>query len=84
MRTHVVLPDEIIKEIDERVGRRNRSRYIAEVLAERIRRERLVETIRRGAGVLRDEDYPEWSTPEKVAEWVRRLRETPSIRGENL
>jgi len=84
MRTHVVLPDEIIKEIDEKVGSRNRSRYITEVLSERIRRDKLVETIRRGAGTLRDEDYPEWSTPEKVAEWVRKLRNTPSIRGKDL
>ena len=82
MRTHVILPDELIKEIDEKVGRRNRSRYIADVVAERIRRDKLVETIRRGAGILSDEDYPEWSTPEKVAAWVRKLRDTPSIRGD--
>ena len=84
MRTHVILPDEVLEEIDAKVGKRNRSRYITEVLEERLPREKLVENIRRGAGILRDESYPEWSTSEKVAEWVRKLRETPSIRGKGL
>ncbi len=84
MRTHVVLPDELINDVDKLVGKRNRSRFIAEVLEERLRRERLRRAIEEGAGILRDEDYPEWSTPERIAEWLRKLRESPSIRGENL
>ena len=84
MRTHVLLPDELVEEIDELVGKRNRSRFLTEAATERLRRERLRRTIREGAGILSDEDYPEWSTSDKVVEWVRKLRETPSIRGENL
>ena len=81
MRTHVVLPDKVVEEIDELVGRRNRSRFLTEAATERLRRERLRQAIREGTGILSDEDYPEWSTPEKVAEWLHKLRETPSIRG---
>jgi Arc/MetJ-type ribon-helix-helix transcriptional regulator len=81
MRTHVVLPDELVEEIDEMVGKRNRSRFLTEAATEILRRERLRRAIRDGAGILSDEDYPEWSTPEKVADWLRKLRETPSIRG---
>jgi len=81
MRTHVVLPDELVDEIDEMVGKRNRSRFLTEAATEILRRERLRRAIRDGAGILSDEDYPEWSTPEKVADWLRELRETPSIRG---
>jgi len=84
MRTHVVLPDELVEGVDDLVGKRNRSRFIAAATEKELRRERLREAIRKGAGILSDEDYPEWSTPEKTAEWLRKLRETPSIRGENL
>ena len=84
MRTHVVLPDELVEGVDDLVGKRNRSRFIAEATEKELRRERLREAIRKGAGILSDEDYPEWSTSDKVVEWVRKLRDTPSIRGENL
>ncbi len=84
MRTHVVLPDKLIEDVDKLVGKRNRSRFISAVVEERLRRERLRRAIEEGAGILSDEDYPEWSTPEKIAEWLRDLRETPSIRGENV
>jgi len=81
MRTHVVLPNKVVEDIDELVGKRNRSRFLTEAATERLRRERLLRAIKEGAGSLSDEDYPEWDTPEKIAEWLRRLRETPSIRG---
>jgi metal-responsive CopG/Arc/MetJ family transcriptional regulator len=84
MRTHVVLPDKLIEDVDKLVGKRNRSRFISEVVEERLRREGLRRAIEKGAGILSDEDYPEWSTTEKIAEWLRDLRETPSIRGEKL
>ena len=80
MRTHVVLADELVADVDKLVGKRNRSRFIAEVVAERLRRERLIRAIREGAGSLDMSRHPEWETPEKVAAWVRELRDTPSIR----
>jgi Arc/MetJ-type ribon-helix-helix transcriptional regulator len=82
MRTHVILPDELVDSVDELVGKRNRSRFITEAVTMQLRRARLRDVIRKGAGILSDEDYPEWSSPEKVADWVRKLRDTPSIRGD--
>ncbi len=51
-----------------------RSAYIAEAVEARLRRDRLREVVARTAGVLRAEDYPEWSTPDKVVAWVRARR----------
>src|SRR5436309_14542079 len=62
------------------MGKRKRSRFIAATLEVRLRRERLGKTIREGAGILDPKNYPHWSTSEKVAEWIRDLRDTPSIR----
>ena len=80
MRTHVVLPDDLVKGVDELVGERGRSRFIAEATAEKLRKERLAWAIREGAGILDPKKHPHWSTPEKIDKWVRELRETTSSR----
>jgi metal-responsive CopG/Arc/MetJ family transcriptional regulator len=74
VRTNLSLPKELVEEVDHFAGERGRSRYVAEALRARLKRDRLKEAIERTAGVLRDEDYPEWSTSEKVVEWVRARR----------
>ena len=80
MRTHLILADELVKGVDELVGKRRRSRFIAEATREKLRRERLLKALQEGAGILDPKKYPYWSTPEKVAQWVHDLRRTPSIR----
>ena len=82
MRTHLVLPDDLIKDVDELVGKRKRSQFIAEATRERLRKERLLAALEETAGKLDMSRHPEWETPEKVAEWVHVLRRTPSIRGQ--
>jgi len=78
MRTHLVLPDDLVDEVDDHVGKRKRSEFFAEAARERLRRQRLSKAIREGAGILDPKRYPHWSTPEKVDKWIRDLRETPS------
>lgn len=75
MRTHLVLSEEIVREIDALVGKRRRSRFVEEAAREKLKRERLLKTLRETAGVLSAEDHPEWATREGVVAWVRRLRE---------
>ena len=84
MRTHLVLPDDLVKGVDALVGKRKRSQFIAEAAREKLRKERLLKAIREGAGILDPKKYPYWATPEKVVEWVRALRQTPSIRERGL
>ena len=84
MRTHVVLPDDLVEGVDALVGARGRSRFIAEATAEKLRKERLAKAIREGAGILDPKKYPHWSTPEKMDQWIRELRDTPSIRRDPL
>lgn len=77
VRTNLLLPKDLVDEVDHFAGARGRSRYVAEALRARLKRDRLKEVIENTAGVLRPEDYPEWSTSEQVVEWVRaRRRET--------
>jgi metal-responsive CopG/Arc/MetJ family transcriptional regulator len=74
VRTNLLLPADLLEEVDHFAGPRGRSRYVAEALRSRIRRDRMQEVVRETAGVLDLADYPEWSTSERVVEWVRRLR----------
>ena len=75
MRAHVVLPPELIADIDEVVGRRKRSQFLAEAAEQRLRQVRLLAAAKAAAGSLKDVDIPGWETPESTSEWVRALRQ---------
>ena len=73
-RTHVILSDEVIQAIDEKVGQRGRSRFLDEAAREKLGRLELEDAIRTGAGILKDRDYPHWRDTQSVKEWVRSVR----------
>ncbi len=75
-RTHVILADEVIAAIDERVGQRGRSRFLEEAAREKLERLELETAIRDGAGVLKARNYPHWRDQEAINEWVRAQRRT--------
>jgi hypothetical protein len=81
-RTHVVLPAELVAEIDALVGTRGRSRFIAQASEERLRRERMLRAMDEGFAVWKDEDHPELQGPEGTVGWVRRIREEDRQRRE--
>ncbi|HET7703174.1 MAG TPA: hypothetical protein VFK35_07230 [Candidatus Limnocylindrales bacterium] len=74
VRTNLLLPKDLVEQVDHFAGERGRSRYVAEALRARLKRDRLKEAIARTAGVLRAEEYPEWATSEQVVDWVRARR----------
>ncbi|HLA15526.1 MAG TPA: hypothetical protein VJZ72_01385 [Candidatus Limnocylindrales bacterium] len=74
VRTNLLLPEDIVAEVDHFAGPRGRSRYVTEALRSKLKRDRLREVVEQTAGMLRPEDYPHWATPELVVEWVRARR----------
>jgi metal-responsive CopG/Arc/MetJ family transcriptional regulator len=74
MRAHVVLPEEMIEEIDRVAGKRGRSKFIEEAVHEKLALKRQREAIAKArAGAFRIAN-PDWSTPQKVSEWVHEGR----------
>jgi metal-responsive CopG/Arc/MetJ family transcriptional regulator len=73
-RAHIVMPTELVEEIDAQVGPRRRSRFVQEAVEEKLRRQRLQTSLAEMAGSLADVDIPGWETQESAAEWVRALR----------
>jgi metal-responsive CopG/Arc/MetJ family transcriptional regulator len=74
VRTNLLLPKELVDEVDHFAGDRGRSRYVAEALRQRLKRDRLREMIDKSAGVWSADEYPEFATSELVVEWVRARR----------
>lgn len=75
VRTHVVLPAELVRQIDELVGKRKRSAFIEDAVGERMKRERLRKALKATAGALKGKLPPEWEKPGGAAEWVHRSRQ---------
>ena len=76
VRTHVVMPKEVVDEIDDLVGPRRRSEFLTELAQKELRRRRLLEAFDRAAGSLAEVEIPGWETSESAEEWVRNLRRT--------
>lgn len=74
MRTHIIVPDELIKEVDKVVGPRRRSSFITEAIERELKHERLMKSARKVAGSLKDVDIPGWETRESAAKWVHDSR----------
>ncbi len=74
MRAHVILPEELVNEVDQAAGTRKRSAFVEAAVREKLARQRQSEALRGLAGILEPGDYPEWATPEQTSAWVRAQR----------
>jgi hypothetical protein len=77
-RAHVVLPVDLVADIDKLVGKRGRSAFLTEVARREIMIRRQREALRDAAGAWKDEDHPELANG--AAEWIRQLRGQDMVR----
>jgi hypothetical protein len=71
-RAHVLLPEDLARDIDAIAGRRGRSAFLVETAREAIRRRKLLAFLKDNTAVWQDADHPELQ--EGSAKWVRQLR----------
>jgi len=71
-RTHIIIPEPLVSEIDRLVGKRGRSEFLARAAEKELRRLQQIEALRGAAGSWKDKDHPELK--EGAARWVRQLR----------
>jgi len=71
-RAHVVLPEDLVREIDSIVGSRGRSNFLAETAREAIRRRKLLQFLDNDEPAWKDADHPELSRGS--AAWVHEVR----------
>lgn len=72
-RTHVVVPEELVKEIDRLSGKRKRSWFITKAVKKEIQRLNFLKAVKETAGAWQDKDHPEFK--KGADNWVRKLRE---------
>lgn len=77
-RAHVILPVELVADIDKLVGKRGRSAFLAELAREEIQRRQQRIALRAAAGAWKDEDHPELK--DGAAAWVRQMRSESETR----
>jgi len=72
-RINVMLPEEVLKDLQEMVPARKRSEFLAEAAAEKVRILKQREAIKKYAGILKEEDYPHWANQAAFEKWRKEL-----------
>jgi hypothetical protein len=72
-RAHILLPHDLVKEIDSIVGPRGRSAFLVETAREAVRRNKLLRFLESDTPAWKDTDHPELG--QGPAEFVRKLRQ---------
>jgi hypothetical protein len=72
-RAHVLLPPDLLREIDEIVGPRGRSAFLVETAREAVRRRKLLRFLESDTPAWKDAEHPELA--KGAAAWVRELRQ---------
>jgi hypothetical protein len=77
-RAHIVLPEDLIQEIDRAVGPRGRSSFLVETARAELRRRRLLAILQSDQPIWKAKDHPELASG--AAAWVRRIRKESEAR----
>lgn len=72
-RTHIVIPQQLVAEIDTAVGKRRRSAFLAQAAEKELMRLRQLRALKAAAGSWKDKDHPELK--QGAAKWVDKLRQ---------
>ena len=83
VRVHVVIPEELARDIDALAGKRGRSAFLVETAEQEVRRRKLLAFLDRKEPAWRAEDHPEIAEQGSAA-WVHKLRQTKSSRQERI
>ena len=71
-RTHVVLSEELVRDIDAVVGARQRSSFLTRAAEKELMRLRQIKALKSAAGAWNDKDHPELK--QGSVKWVQKLR----------
>ncbi len=77
-RAHIVLPDELVDEIDSLVGPRGRSAFLVDTARAELRRRRLLAFLQNPEPAWKDKDHPELRGG--TGAWVKKIRRESEAR----
>jgi Arc/MetJ-type ribon-helix-helix transcriptional regulator len=71
-RTHIVISEQLVAQIDTLVGKRGRSNFLTRAAEKELMRLRQIKALQAAAGAWKDKDHPELK--QGAAKWVKKLR----------
>lgn len=74
-RAHVLIEEDIVREIDRFIGKKKRSSFISDAAKKELKRIKQLSLIKKLKGSWKDEDHLEMSGKEGAYKWVRKLRD---------
>jgi hypothetical protein len=77
-RTHIVIPEPLVSEIDRVVGKRGRSGFLIQAAEKELRRLQQIKALSDAAGAWKDKNHPELK--DSAASWVKDLRKASDRR----
>lgn len=80
IRTNVILPVDLVREIDRVAGARRRSRFLAEAAQEKLARGRFDRAAARAFGAWTDENHPNLRTDADMRKYLKRARASTGAR----
>ena len=75
-KAHLVIPREILEEVDRIAGKRKRSLFIADATREKLEKVRFLRTLGQTGGAWTDENHPDLRTVAQVERYVAEKRRT--------
>jgi hypothetical protein len=78
-RAHILIPSDLLREIDALVGPRGRSAFLLETARQEVKRRKLLRFLQSDEPAWKEEDHPELAGG--ADNWVRELRKQGERRG---
>ncbi len=75
-KAHLVIPHEVLEEVDRIAGKRKRSLFITEATREKLERELFLKTLDETKGAWADKNHPELRTNKDVEQFIREKRQS--------
>jgi hypothetical protein len=73
-KAHLVIPEELLEEVDKAAGKRKRSLFVAEATREKLERERFLRTLEKTKGTWTENNHPELQSAGDIDRYVREKR----------
>jgi metal-responsive CopG/Arc/MetJ family transcriptional regulator len=73
---HLVIPHDLLEEVDQIAGKRKRSLFIAEATREKLQRERFLKTLEETQGAWSGKNHPNLKTARDMEQFVSDKRQS--------
>ena len=83
-KAHLVIPQEILDEVDHVAGKRRRSLFIAQATKEKLDRERFIKTLEETRGIWTDDRHPDLRSQGDMDAHIRKARDSFQKRTDRL